>query len=113
MAHAAQGIDEFLLRATLPLLINFTAMELTKEYFDGKLSQLVTKEDAKAFATKDDLLEFPTKNDLAAARADITEIKELVQSIDERDDQDTRAVLRDIVDLNRRVSALERPAIPH
>lgn len=76
-------------------------MELTKEYLDKKLSEL---------ATKDDLLELPTKNDLRAVHSDIAEIRKLVQRIDEREDQDTRAVLRDIVDLNRRVSALERPA---
>jgi hypothetical protein len=79
-------------------------MEITKEYLDEKLSQLVTK---------DDLLELPTRNDLRAVRSDIAEVKELVQRIDERDDQDTRAALRDIVDLNRRVSALERRATTH
>lgn len=97
-------------------------MELTKEYFDQQLKQLVTKEDAKNFLSKedaqlfvikDDLLEIATKNDLGAVRSDITELKKLVQAIDERDDQDTRAALRDIVDLNRRVSALERSAASH
>jgi hypothetical protein len=88
-------------------------MELTKEYFDQQLSQLATKTDLERFATKDDLLELPTKNELRAVRSDIAEVKELVQRIDEREDQDTRAVLADIVDLKRRVSSLERPGTTH
>jgi hypothetical protein len=58
--------------------------------------------------TKDDLLALPTKNNLRAVHSDLAEIKELVRRIDERDDQDTTAVLRDIVDLNRRVATVER-----
>lgn len=99
-----QGLDGFLLRATLPIPTNFSFMELTKDYFDQQISQL---------ATQDDLLELATKSDLGAIRSDIAEVKALVQRIDKREDQDTRAVLRDIVDLNRRVSALERPATIH
>jgi hypothetical protein len=88
-------------------------MELTKEYFDEKLSQLVSKEDLdqklEGVATKDDLLQVATHNDIAAVRLDISEVKDLVDLINDREDQDTRAVMGDIVDLNRRVSALERP----
>lgn len=94
-------------------------MELTKEYFDEQLKRLVTKEDAASFATKDDLLQFATKddllqmathNDIAAVRLDITEVKDLVETINDREDQDTRAVMQDIINLKKRVSALERPA---
>src|SRR6185295_328053 len=74
-------------------------MELTKEYFDQQLGR---------FATKDDLLELATKNDLGAVRSDIVEVKELVLAISEREDQDTRAVMRDVADLHRRVTALEQ-----
>jgi hypothetical protein len=74
-------------------------MELTKEYFDQQLGQ---------FATKNDLLELATKNDLGAVRSDIAEVKRLVQTINEREDQDTRAVMRDVADLHRRVAALEK-----
>lgn len=99
-------------------------MELTKEYFDQQLSQLPTKgdlqridkridalptqTDLERFATKDDLLELATKNDLRSVHSDIAEIKELVKRIDEREDQDTRAVMRDVTDLHRRVAALEK-----
>jgi len=74
-------------------------MELTKEYFDQQLGR---------FATRDDLLELATKNDLGAVRSDIAEVKRLVQTIYEREDQDTRAVMRDVADLHRRVAALEK-----
>lgn len=74
-------------------------MELTKEYFDQQLAR---------FATKDDLLELVTKNDLGAVRSDIAEVKRLVQTINEREDQDTRAVMRDVADLHRRVTAFEK-----
>jgi hypothetical protein len=108
-------------------------MELTKEYFDQQLARFATKDDLlelaaktdidtisrridglpahddlEPFATKDDLLELATKNDLGAVRSDITEVKQLVQRINEREDQDTRAVMRDVADLHRRVAALEQ-----
>jgi len=83
-------------------------MELTKEYFDEQVGKLVTKQQAQDFASKDDLLELATKGDLGAMRSDIADVKQVVQRIDQREDQDTRAILRDVADLQRRVSALER-----
>ena len=83
-------------------------MELTKEYFDEQVGKLVTQQQAQDFATKDDLLELATKGDLGAMRSDIADVKQVVQRIDQREDQDTRAILRDVADLQRRVSALER-----
>jgi hypothetical protein len=110
-------------------------MELTKEHFDQQLKSLATKNDVNAidqrvdslpthkelekfatkddllrFATKDDLLELATKNDLASVRTDIAEVKELVERIDKRTDEDLRAALHDISDLKGRVSILERSA---
>lgn len=107
-------------------------MELTKEYFDKQIRSLVSKEDLDQrlanvatkndlerfatkddllrFATKDDLLELATKNDLASVRSDIAEVKELVERIDRRTDEDHRAALHDIDDLKRRVSVLEQSA---
>ncbi len=107
-------------------------MELTKEYFDKQIKNLVTKKDLHQrlanvaskddlvkfatrddllrFATKDDLLELATKNDLASVRSDIAEVKALVQRIDHRTDEDHRAAVRDISDLKRRVSILEKSA---
>src|SRR5438128_2477108 len=99
-------------------------MELTKEYFDKHLKQLATKTDVEAinrridrlpthddlahFATKDDLLQVATHNDIAAVRLDITEVKDLVEIINEREDEDTRAIIRDLSDLKKRVVALEK-----
>ena len=86
-------------------------MELPKEYFEEKFSQLVTKDDLANrltnFATNDDLLELATKNDLRAIRDDIAEVKALVQTIDRRTDEDTRALGHDVTELKRRVTALE------
>jgi hypothetical protein len=39
-------------------------MELTQEFFEEKLKDLVTKEDLKDFAIKDDLKHVATKDDL-------------------------------------------------
>lgn len=85
-------------------------MELTKEYFDEQLKKLASKDDLLRFATKDDLLELATKTDLNSARDDIAEVKELVKRIDRRTDEDHRAALRDVEDLKRRVSVLEKSA---
>ena len=116
-------------------------MELTKEYFDQQLKNLVTKNDVseiqndittvksdiktinqridflpthkdlEKFATKDDLLELATKNNLASVRSDIADVKELVEKIDRRTDEDHRAAIRDIADLKRRVSILEKSTV--
>jgi hypothetical protein len=96
-------------------------MELTQEYLDKQIKNLVTKEDLDRrlanvatkddldkFATKDDLLELATKSDLSAVHSDIGEIKQMVQKISEREDQDTRAILHDVADLKKRVTTLER-----
>ena len=108
-------------------------MELTQEYFDQQIRRFATKDDLlelatkadieavnrrieglpdheylERFATKDDLLELGTKNDLGAIRSEIAEVKQLIQRINEREDQDTRAVMRDVADLHRRVAALEQ-----
>jgi hypothetical protein len=105
-------------------------MELTKEHFDKQLKGLVrksdldkrfanvatksdlknfaTKDDLRRFATKDDLLELVTKNDLGSVRDDVEAIKKMVTRIDQRTDEDTRALMRDVGELRRRVSVLER-----
>lgn len=74
-------------------------MELTKEYFDQQLQNL---------STKDDLLELATKQDFYSLKATIDDIQEKVTRIDKRTDDDTRAALKDIVKLQKRVTALER-----
>ena len=76
------------------------------------LKKFATKDDLLRFATKDDLLELATKNDLGSVRSDIAEVKQLVQRIAEREDQDTRAILHDVADLRKRVTALERSSTP-
>lgn len=74
-------------------------MELTQEYFDKHLEKL---------ATKDDLLELPTKQDFNSLKTAVDDIQEKVTRIDQRTDEDTRAALKDIVNLRTRVTALER-----
>ena len=91
-------------------------MELTQEYFDQQLKRLSTKEDLTAleqrmdakFATKDDLLELATKQDLNSLKSDVAEIKTIVARIDKRTDEDTRAALKDIAKLQKRVTRVER-----
>jgi hypothetical protein len=87
-------------------------MELTKEHFDKQLKGLVTKADLDKrlanVASKDDLLELATKNDVRSMRDDVEEIKTLVKRIDQRTDEDTMALARDVRELRRRVTALER-----
>jgi fumarate hydratase class II len=91
-------------------------MELTKEYFTEQLRKLfdrqartfATKRDLENLATKDDLLELATKSDLGAVGTAVAEVNEAVQQLDRRDDQDIRAIARDVAGLKKRVSALER-----
>jgi len=81
-------------------------MELTKEYFDSQLQKLNNRMDG--FATKDDLLELPTKQDFSSLKTAVDHIQEKVTRIDQRSDEDNRAALKDIVNLRKRVTALER-----
>ena len=74
-------------------------MELTKEYFDKKLSSL---------ATKDDLLDLATKIDLSAIRSDIAGVKQAVERLKKTEDEDIRGALRAIAALKKRVTVLER-----
>jgi hypothetical protein len=81
---------------------------VTKHDLDDRLGNFATKEDLLALATKDDLLELTTKSDLGGLRSDIAEVKQVAELLNKREDEDTRAILRDVADLKRRVSALER-----
>lgn len=69
-------------------------MELTQEYFDQALTNLVSKDD------------------FYALKSDIAEIKEKVTRIDKRDLEDSNAFAKDIVNLQDRVSGLERQLKP-
>jgi hypothetical protein len=86
-------------------------MELTKEYFDSQLERLNNRMDG--FATKDDLLELATKQDINSLKASVNDIQEKVTRIDQRTDEDTRAALKDIVSLQKRVTALEKSIQAH
>ncbi len=81
-------------------------MDLTKEYFDSQLQKLNDRMDG--FATKDGLLELATRQDIHSLKATIDDIQDKVTRIDKRTDQDTRAALKDIVGLRKRVVAIER-----
>jgi hypothetical protein len=52
----------------------------------------------------------PTRTAVRALKDDIIEIKEIVQRIDQRTDEDTRAIIKDVADLKTRVVRLEKKA---
>jgi polyhydroxyalkanoate synthesis regulator phasin len=92
-------------------------MELTQEHFDKVMSNLVTKDDVKDFATKTDIEtitkridDLPNHSDLLglATKTDIADLKIVLDRIDVRTDQDTRAVIKDVEKLDKRFSTLER-----
>jgi hypothetical protein len=78
-------------RATLPLPLTLTIMELTQEYFDQQLNTLNQRIDRfnqrmDSFATKEDLKEVATKEDLKplATKQDVREgVEELARIIAE------------------------------
>jgi gas vesicle protein len=76
-------------------------MGITLEYIAKQL---------KNVATKDDLLELPTKTEVRAMKDDIAEIKEIVKRVDRRTDEDTKAVMKDVANLQTRVRKLEEKA---
>jgi chromosome segregation ATPase len=73
---------------------------------DGMESKMATKDDLANFVTKDYLdekfLEFPTKQEFRSLQATVEDIQEKVTRIDIRTDEDTRAIMKDIVKLRRR-----------
>ena len=83
-------------------------MELTREYFEQVIKGVATKDDLANLATKDDLLELATKGQIDTLTAKVEAIEEQVTRINTRTDEDTRAALKDIVTLKKRVTALEQ-----
>lgn len=92
-------------------------MELTKEYFDEQLKNLATKEELKSQTgtingrfdgIEQRFLEFPTRQDYAALKSSVDDIQAKVTRIDQRTDEDTRAALKDIINLQKRVATLEQ-----
>ncbi len=71
-------------------------MELTKEYFDQQLRNLVTKDDLKNFATKDDLKTLATK-------VELDNLKSFVQTnmVTKQELDDLREELPSRADFNR------------
>jgi hypothetical protein len=96
-------------------------MELTKEYFDQQIKNLISKEDAKTFATKDDLTSLATNAEMSALkedvaslnsslttlRTDVAEMKATLTELNQRDLQDSNAFAKDLVQLQRDVKALK------
>lgn len=79
-----------------------------KSYLDEQFKDVLTKRDLQNLVTKDDLLELATKNDLRALKDSIASVAEVLQRIDKRTDEDTKAVMKDVEDLNTRVVGIER-----
>lgn len=83
-------------------------MELTKEYFDNFIKELTLRLDRDQMRIEGKFTELPTQQDLNSLKSVIDDIKETVTRIDQRTDEDTRAALKDIVKLQKRVTALEQ-----
>jgi polyhydroxyalkanoate synthesis regulator phasin len=81
-------------------------MELTQEHFDQVVGNLATNIQ-NLNERVDDL---PNQSDLLglATKTDIANLKEVLDRIDKRTDQDTTAVMKDVEKLDKRVSTLER-----
>lgn len=94
-------------------------MELTQEYFDEQLSSLATSI-AHNMATKADLYELheASKIDMQeirdslvgvmASKADVTEIKSMLERIDRRTDEDVRATVKDVMQLKKDVAMIKQ-----
>ncbi len=102
-------------------------MEFLQEHMltRTEAANFATKDDLKNFATKDDLKNFATKDDLKALRQemrdefasikdefssvrnDLSEIKQRLTALEKRTIEDADAAALEIVQLHRRVTALE------
>ena len=77
-------------------------MDLTKEYFDKQLKQLATKKDLAPLPLIHDLLKGALK-DLDTIKADLQAVR---ADLSGRDDEDTRAAMKDLSKLKRSVKEL-------
>ena len=106
-------------------------MELTKEYFDQKFGEqaekFVTKEyfdkkfldhteyfdkkfdeQSKSLDKKFEENLEPIRNDIRDIKQDLGEVKELVQKIDKRDQEDANALAKSFVDHDTRLMKVEK-----
>lgn len=81
-------------------------MELTKEYFDQQLGNLASKADLERLASQEDLEQL--RDDFRAVKSDITEIKQTLISLDERDKEDSNAFAKTLVNHDKRLISVER-----
>ena len=84
-------------------LINLSEKFITKEFFEEKLKDLVTKNDLAEFELK-----MATKRDYNALKSVVDDINEKVTRIDKRSDEDVRAAYKDIESLKDRVTVIEK-----
>ena len=80
-------------------------MELTKEYFDKQLKQLATKKDLAPLPLIHGLLKDALR-DLDTIRADLQAVRAALTALSDRDDEDTRATIKDLSRLKRTVKEL-------
>jgi DNA polymerase III delta prime subunit len=71
------------------------------------LTDLATKDALKDLATKDDLKELAKSEELIAVREELVDIKKWIKRIDVRDDEDTKALFKDLSALKKKVDTLE------
>ena len=72
-------------------------MQLTKEYFDQKLGNLPSKEDLEAL-----------RDDFRVMKSDITEIKQTLTNLDNRDKEDSDGFAKTLVNHDERLNIVER-----
>lgn len=72
-------------------------MELTKEYFDQQLGNLASKEELEAL-----------RDDFRLMKSDITEIKQTLTNLDNRDKEDSDSFAKTLVKHNERLHIVEQ-----
>src|SRR3989338_1973267 len=98
--------------ATVEMVKGLATVEMVKGLATVEMVKgLATKDDITAIrlemATKDDLLELATRAALANVQSTVKEIKEKVDRLDKRSDEDVRAVIKDVEGHEKRITKLE------
>ncbi len=87
-------------------------MELTKEYFDRKFEEQSEKFITKEYFDQHLDQKFeenlrPIREDIKGIKFELGEVKELVQKIDKRDQEDSNALSKSYVDHDNRLKVIE------
>lgn len=88
-------------------------MELTQEYFDQKLGNLVTKGDLEGLARKEDLIELRTdivalQDDMRSIKSVLSEMSEKLTDLDRRDMEDSNAFAKTLVNYDEQLQVISK-----